>query len=401
MKNQLLFLLLLSFFFSCQKQQEKETTQPTPVVPNPSSQTSLFVSDDGTKPLNGTFAEIFQQILKKVDSKYLSTGYNPSLTEAQWKEIKDETDKLSVAGNQEKTFRNIFSWIYKSLKYDLSDNEAYAVFKNKRAVCQGYANLLKIMLRTQNIPCVIVSGNLKQGGLRGNDTPLGHAWNYVQINGKWLVSDPTNNGIFEIENVQSYKHLEPLYVDIIVNEDENYVYTYREGFLSLQEVKKAKGERLSVPFSTMGFQINAFNPLKAIPQPIKEIYIGKNILSLGENIIGLKDFGTHIEKISIDPQNPNLEEYKNIVYKKGQETPHFIPQKSKIIELKPIEKVEKGIILNHNSVTEIIFPKNTKHIGAYAVEKCPKLNVVRASTSTEIDKNAFWECGDNLKIVRY
>lgn len=406
MKHLILSLTAVLLLLSCQKETPKtEEILPKKETENPQTTTSepeknLFIGDDGSTLLNGTPAENFKNIILKMQPKYIGKEYEPKLTSAQIQEIKTLADGLAEKDNPQKTFQNIFTWVHKNIQYNQADNEPYSVFKNRKAVCQGYANLLKVMLATQQIPAMIVYGELKDPNARGNDTELGHAWNYVLVDGKWIVSDPTNNRNFSVDEFQKYRHLVPLYLNIEINEDENFVYTYREGNLTINQVKKS-AEKLVVPFSTMGFQITAFNPMNKLPQNIKEIYLGKNIASLGKNLIGLKENAPNLEQIFVDKNNSSLEEYKGIIYEKGQKLPYFIPAKLQKIEFKGIAEIGKNIIINHSGVTEIIFSSETKKIGAYAVENCTNLKIVRVSRNTELDPQAIYLSGNSYKIERY
>lgn len=406
MKSLILSLFTILLLISCQKESPKNEENPqkkeTEIIEKPTSEVekNLFTTDDGSALLNGTSAENFKKIIQKMQPKYIGKEYEPKLTPQQIREIKTLADGLAEKGNPQKTFQNIFNWVHKNIRYNQADNEPYSVFINRKAVCQGYANLLKVMLATQQIPALIVYGELKDPNARGNDTELGHAWNYVLVDGKWIVSDPTNNRNFSVDEFQKYRHLVPLYLNIEINEDENFIYTYREGNLTINQVKKS-AEKLVVPFSAMGFQITGFNPMAKIPQNIKQIYLGKNIISLGENLIGLKENAPNLEQIFIDKNNPSLEEYKGIIYKKNQKIPYFIPAKLQKIELKGIADIGKNIITNHNSVTEIIFSPETKTIGAYAIENCPKLKIVRVSKNTQLHPEAVYLSGNSFKIERY
>lgn len=57
---------------------------------------------------------------------------------------------------------------------------AYGVFANRKAVCQGYALALKVLLDRAGIDCVFV-----------DSAPLDHAWNLVRLNGDWYHIDTT------------------------------------------------------------------------------------------------------------------------------------------------------------------------------------------------------------------
>lgn len=59
---------------------------------------------------------------------------------------------------------------------------------NKTGVCEGYAKTFKYLLDMMNIPCLIVCGF---GYDSGTDVEERHAWNLVQLGGKWTHIDVT------------------------------------------------------------------------------------------------------------------------------------------------------------------------------------------------------------------
>ncbi len=61
---------------------------------------------------------------------------------------------------------------------------AYGALVNGRAVCEGYAGAMRLLLRGAGIPVRKVSGR-SEGEL--------HAWNAVQLGGEWYHLDPTWN----------------------------------------------------------------------------------------------------------------------------------------------------------------------------------------------------------------
>jgi len=96
-----------------------------------------------------------------------------------------------------------FIWITENINYDIEGFEkedprssilSY-VIKNKKAVCGGYAGLLKFFCDAFNIESEIVYGiartgkkdiNVSRYNLRSN-----HAWNAVKINNNWRLIDAT------------------------------------------------------------------------------------------------------------------------------------------------------------------------------------------------------------------
>lgn len=99
--------------------------------------------------------------------------------------------------------RASFIWVTENISYDIEGFEkedprssilSYVV-KNKKAVCGGYAGLLKFFCDALNIESEIVYGiartgkkdiNISRYNLRSN-----HAWNAVKINNNWRLIDAT------------------------------------------------------------------------------------------------------------------------------------------------------------------------------------------------------------------
>lgn len=63
----------------------------------------------------------------------------------------------------------------------------YGALINKKAVCEGYAKSLKYFLDYYGLPNIIVAGK----GKNDSGQVERHAWNYVNINGKWYGVDAT------------------------------------------------------------------------------------------------------------------------------------------------------------------------------------------------------------------
>ncbi len=85
----------------------------------------------------------------------------------------------------------IYDWICQNITYDYDNLEddsyklkysAYAALHDKKAVCQGYANLLYRMLLEAGVDCRIITGTGNGGG---------HAWNIVKLGSKWYNVDVT------------------------------------------------------------------------------------------------------------------------------------------------------------------------------------------------------------------
>lgn len=359
------------------------------------SQKMQFPESDGSKDLPSSHIQKVSKLLKAVGPEVgRQKGYY-KLTDAQFQEIKAFTDDL-VAGETEdlKVYRTIFNWVTANIRYSYdTDNEPYNVFKMKKGVCQGYANLLHVMLQSQNIPVVIVNGMLNPVG--------GHAWNYVYVDNDWYVSDPTNGNDYKMLLATSYSHLVPHSMDARLFETDEFVFSYKETRLNLAKVKKAASDFV-VPYSAGGFVISAFSPDSLLPANVTHLYLGKNIESLGEGVVGLKTFAPNVQSVQIDPSNKSLHSYAEVAYYKSGDgfSMAYVPAAITRIEFPPVEVMGKNYFYEHDNVEELVFAKETKRLEAYAVEKCPKLRVAYVPEGVEVDPKAFYNVGPNFQIVR-
>lgn len=72
---------------------------------------------------------------------------------------------------------------------DYPPQDPETVFRTRKAVCAGYAKLLEAMADAVGIEMVYVTGVSREMG--GDVAGGGHAWNAVQIRGKWYLIDAT------------------------------------------------------------------------------------------------------------------------------------------------------------------------------------------------------------------
>lgn len=400
----LYFILPAAFTLcACQSDLTEEgvinNTAPTQSITTRSEVT--YPQPDGSAQLSTDPATAVWQVMQKADpNKALLMG-ETEITEAEMAEIKQFVDQNLKEEGQYKTYLNIFQWIVKNMTYANSGTaylRPYDVFKYKRCVCQGYANLLKVMCISQGIPCTIANGWLGYGD--GNIIG-GHAWNYVYADGDWYVSDPTNNQEFKAPDVYSYqKKLIPLRLDITLFEDEHFTYNYQNSQLNVCSIKPTTSDAVTVPYGIEGFRITSFQPQTTIPTSITQLNVGANITSFGDNPSSLERICPNIEEVNIDPTNKELESYKGVVYRLGDEYPYYIPAGIRRIELKPMEIMDKNVISFLPNLEEVVVADGTKRIEEYAIEQCPNLKRVYVPASVEyISPDAFSECG-NVEIIR-
>lgn len=95
-------------------------------------------------------------------------------------------------GNTYQDIKMVHDYLVNNLEYDTSISRQhiytiYGALVNKICVCEGYARSFKYIMDELNIPCVLVMGK----GTNSQGQTENHAWNYVQLNGKWYAIDAT------------------------------------------------------------------------------------------------------------------------------------------------------------------------------------------------------------------
>ena len=390
----ILFIFLTHAFMSCggneniPSQPEKKQYEDIHAIVEPSAS---FAADDGSIALNGSSASNVARLLSHTGHNIIKRMGEMQITDAEYKEIKDFTDEL-VSNNTSNTeiYQTIFRWITTHIHYQSGyvDNNPYPVFKTHQAICQGYANLLNVMLHTQNIPAINANGMLIPVG--------GHAWNYVYLD-DWYVSDPTNNGHYRMSELDTYTHLVPMMLDVDLFEDDQFVYNFYEERLNIRQVKNS-GKQLIVPFGINGFRISAFNPSEPLPEVVDEIYMGQNIESLGENFLGLSIHAPNVKHAFVDSANPTLKSYGQVVYRDSQ--PYYIPAAATIIQFLPIHTFGKNFLKDHAHVETIVIQSGTHSLEAYAFENCPHLQKAYIPEETVVEANAFYGVHPQFKILR-
>ena len=401
MKKKLLLLPFVAAALAFASCSEDETIFENPVIEQPADGTvtrAQFAEDDGSKALSGSPHMQARNLMNKVPSDYIAemtdTLGRANITPEQYDEIKAFTERLTEGlETQKEKYTKCFNWVVQNIKYENADNDPYAVFKNRIGICQGYANLLFIMMHSLDIPAFVCNGILNPVG--------GHAWNYVNCDGKWYVSDPTNNGSFIMVNTSSYSHLLPSSFDVVLAKEDGMWINYNEYNLNVCAVESSE-DIFIVPFSALGYQVTSFSPTKPLPANIKQINIGKNIKSLGEGYVGLLYNADNVEWIEVDPENTTFASYLGVVYRKNDSEFQltYIPGAMKCVELMPMETMYKNTVYSHNGVEVLIVAPGTKKIEAWGVEKCPNLKIAYVPEDTQIDNSAFMGVHPDFQIIR-
>lgn len=342
-----------------------------------------------------------------------------NITDEQYQEIKEFTDDL-VKGltKQYDIYLKCFDWVTTNVKYKYErDNDPYPVFKNKEAICEGYSNLLCVMLHTQGVPAMLANGYLQSRIFNGMLTGMGHAWAYVCCDGEWYVSDPTNKGQNKMAAVDTYKSwLEATSLDVILFKMDDCWLNFNDCFLNICKVT-TEDKVFVTPYSINGCRISCFNPTEELPENVRELYIGENIMSLGEGIVGLGVKAPNVEYAAVAPDNKYLLSHSGAVYYSNLYTPAdvykvidknvpaYIPAGLKRLELKAVNVPASGIVYDKNTISEhkgieeIVFPKETVTISAYAIEKCPNLKVAYVPEGATVQTGAFTGVHSTFNIV--
>ena len=107
------------------------------------------------------------------------------------------------ATNDLQKVRSFYVWIAENIAYDVGAFLHYnpnryqkvlpnEVLKQRKAVCQGYAELFLAMCQISGIPCYLVPGYSKSINAGDRDfTSADHAWNAVKIDEQWHLLDVT------------------------------------------------------------------------------------------------------------------------------------------------------------------------------------------------------------------
>lgn len=129
------------------------------------------------------------------DKKYLNESFNSEFdVKYAIKGIENEKNKIkdTLKGDTENQIKGVHDYLIENLEYDetISKDNIYNIYGaliNKVTVCEGYARSFKAIMDDLGIPCIIVCGT----AVNSNGETENHAWNYVQLDGKWYAMDIT------------------------------------------------------------------------------------------------------------------------------------------------------------------------------------------------------------------
>ena len=110
---------------------------------------------------------------------------------AQIEQVKNQILQ-NATGDTYQDIKMVHDYLVDTISYDSSLSKPYiyniyGALVEKLCVCEGYARSMKYLLDSLDIPCTIVIGK----GTNSEGQTENHAWNYVQVDGKWYAIDAT------------------------------------------------------------------------------------------------------------------------------------------------------------------------------------------------------------------
>ncbi|KLT70059.1 transglutaminase domain-containing protein [Flavobacterium sp. ABG] len=179
----------------------------------------------------------YSQNYSAIDSivlKYPNFGNTTKLAERIKIDFTSEHDKA----------RAIYSWIALNLEYDLEtflnppDKKSFSAkedadwakkkqlndasttqkaFRSRKAVCEGFANLYAHLAALTGLKCQVVTGDSKVDlpDIGRRNYLSNHAWNTVQVDGKWILIDVTwGQGSYDFKRKVLVRKFTPIYFDM-------------------------------------------------------------------------------------------------------------------------------------------------------------------------------------------
>lgn len=156
--------------------------------------TNMYLNIEKTTRITGVKYNVYIDNGKK--TSYLAEGfYTKEDVDKAEQEIQEVRDSLLLALDGRSDYEKIkiiHNYLINNIEYDetlLETNiyDLYGALVNGKCVCEGYAKAFQYLMDEAEIDNVIVIGK----GTNSNDETENHAWNYVELHGKWYAVDVT------------------------------------------------------------------------------------------------------------------------------------------------------------------------------------------------------------------
>lgn len=195
---------------------------------------------DGTYTFNvweNTVDQRYAKLAGTTKDVSMKDEYQPFLTQNVFCDFKENgaaaklaKQLVSDASNEGDALAAVYDWVVENVTYDkekaseLSGKSGYVpdpdkTVSEKSGICFDYSSLVAAMLRSQGIPCKIVTGNVAP-----ND--IYHAWNMVLIDGTWVTAyiDVKANTWTRVDTTFSASGADNSFVGDGTNYSERYTY---------------------------------------------------------------------------------------------------------------------------------------------------------------------------------
>ena len=281
--------------------------------------------------------------------------------------------------------------IHKTFVYSVKDDEgkesnkvrdpAYSLLKStkKRAVCVSYSNLFTIMCKYYDIPVTNVCGKVAAAD------KYKHMWNYVKLDGKWYMCDPTGT--------------------TYLNGSESSYYS--------TDKFKSKSMLSYLPMNKTGYVMRVTQKTGTYEMATSDYVYNQNVCVLVKGgtaksvTIGTVAFGSVTAKVdsvkgNAFKGNKNLQK---LVFKNGVRTvgsgafSGCKKLKTVTVNSSTLTTVKKNAFKNCTALKTFKATKGVSFLEDSALSGCKSLKTVTLSKSTyTIGKNAFKNC-KNLTTV--
>lgn len=127
---------------------------------------------------------------------------------------------------KEDTVKSVFDWVTENIRYDtkaITKPKSFAkkrakdikdrinkVLITKKGVCQHYSELTDTLLKTLGFNSYVVTGYVRSP-TTGKLSNMGHAWNAVEVDEKWILLDSTWGAGVVSDNKRFRKKYNPYY----------------------------------------------------------------------------------------------------------------------------------------------------------------------------------------------
>lgn len=164
--------------------------------------------------------------------------------------------------------RAIYTWLAENVAYDCKGYhnrskakiDATSVFKLRKGICAGYANLFKEMCDILDIECEIVTGIVLK-----RPKEESHAWNRIKLGSEWYLTDATWGSGFTDEKVTKFERRFSDYY--FLTPPELFILNHFPDNKKMQLLKKplSKKKFSKLPYTYCGMrknEIKTFSPEK-------------------------------------------------------------------------------------------------------------------------------------------